>query len=558
MKKLFALLLSLSLLMSLSAILAACGGGGDNNVSDGRGDANVSDGRGDADISDGRGSEVTIGFTSIPSNYDPLGGFANGAHGFTNGVQLLFSALVQTDADMNIAPDLAESYTVSDDALTYTFRLRGDVRFTDGSPVTASDVVFSYNTLMANATGIDLSSVDSVTSDGDDVVIKLKQPRSVFILTVAQVGIVPEHAYGDGFALAPVGSGPFKLAQYDVDQQFILEANEDYYAGAPAISRAIFLKMDDEDTRLLAARAGRVDITLTSAVNAAANTIEGYALLVEKSVDNMGIAAPVVPDTGGVNEYGYKLGNNVTCDIAIRKALAYGLDRQKICDEALAGYASPSYTENDGMPWSNPESAVEYDLALAVQYLDDAGWTDTDGDGIREKDGVRASFTLMYFAGDSVRQAVAMSLANQARDGLGIEITVEGAGEDISERMFSEPLILAWGSSNPMTTYMLFHSSNSGRDDWYNPENYRSETVDGYLDAALGAAGIEESVPYWQNAQWDGETGTSMRGDAPYIFLINKDHLYWVREGLDTGKQKIHAHGEAWPLVENLRDWKWN
>ncbi|MDR1217758.1 MAG: ABC transporter substrate-binding protein [Oscillospiraceae bacterium] len=532
MKKFFALLLSLSLLMSLSAILAACGGG-DNNVSD------------------GRGSEVTIGFTSIPSNYDPL-------NGFTNGVQLLFSALVQTDADMNVVPDLAESYDVSGDALTYTFKLRGGVRFTDGSPVTASDVVFSYNTLMANATGIDLSAVESVAAAGGDIIIKLKQPRSVFILTAAQVGIVPEHAYGDGFALAPVGSGPFKLAQYDVDQQFILEANGDYYAGAPAISRAIFLKMSDEDTRLLAAKAGQVDITLTSAVNAAANTIDGYALLVEKSVDNMGIAAPVVPDTGDVNEYGYKLGNNVTSDIAIRKALAYGLDRQKICDEALSGYASPSYTENDGMPWSNPESAIEYDLALAVKYLEDAGWTDTDGDGIREKDGVRASFPLLYFAGDSVRQAVAMSAANQARDGLGIEIIVEGAGEDLSERMFSEPMILAWGSSNPMTTYMLFHSSNAGKDDWYNPENYRSGTVDGYLDSALGAASIEESIPYWQNAQWDGETGTSMRGDAPYVFLINKDHLYWVREGLDTGTQKIHAHGDAWPLVENLKNWRWN
>jgi peptide/nickel transport system substrate-binding protein len=104
---------------------------------------------------------------------------------------------------------------------------------------------------------------------------------------------------------------------------------------------------------------------------------------------------------------------------------------------------------------------------------------------------------------------------------------------------------------------MLFHSSNAGKDDWYNPENYRNPAVDAYLDAALGARTLDEAVPHWQKAQWDGSTGTSMRGDAPYIFLINKSHLYWAREGLDTGRQKIHAHGDAWPLVANLREWKW-
>ncbi|MDR1440514.1 MAG: ABC transporter substrate-binding protein, partial [Clostridiales bacterium] len=475
--------------------------------------------------------EVVIGFPSVPSNYDPL-------DGFSSGVQLLYSALVQTDADMNVVPDLAESWEVSGDALTYTFRLRSGARFTDGTDVTARDAVFSYGTAMANATGIDLSMVDSVAEEGGDVAIRLKRPRSVFLLTAAQVGIVPEHAYGGDFALNPIGSGPFALAQHDVDQQFILEANEDYYAGAPAIKRAVFLKVSGEDRQLLAARGGEVDIALASATIAAANAgaLPGYRLLVEKSVDNMGIAAPVVPDDGGVNEYGYRIGNAVTSDIAVRKALAYGLDRQRICDEALSGYASPAYSENDGMPWSNPESAIDYDLGLALKYLDDAGWADADGDGIRERGGVRASFPLLYFAGDSVRQAVAMSAAIQARDSLGIEILVEGAGEDLGERMFSEPLLLAWGSSNPMTTYMLFHSSNAGKDDWYNPENYANPAVDAYLDAALGAKTLDESVPSWQSAQWDGSTGTSMRGDAPYIFLINKDHLYWAREGLDTGR----------------------
>jgi len=497
-------------------------------------------------------TEVTIGFPSIPTHFDPLQGFSNGA-------QILFSTLVTTDVNMNVVPDLAESYTVSDDALTYAFKLRKDVKFTDGEPVKASDVVFSFNTIKEGATSIDLSAMESIeAADDNTIVIKLKEPRSVFILTVTQVGIAPERLYNADFGISPVGSGPYKLSQFDADQQFILEANEDYYGTVPAIKRVIFVKMGDEDTRLIATKSGQVDITLTSAVIAAVNEIPGYNLLVKETVDNMGIVLPFTMDEGVVNEYGAPVGNDVTGDIAIRKALAYGIDRQQICNDALSGYASPAYSENDGMPWSNPESKIDFNLAVAQKWLDDAGWVDGDGDGIREKAGLRAAFNLMYFAGDSVRQAVALSVSNQAKENLGIEINVVGAAnEDFALKMYAQPMILAWGSSNPMTSYMLFHSSNAGKDDWYNPENFKNSTVDGYLKQALNAKTLEASYPYWQKAQWDGKTGTSMKGDAAYIHLVNKFHLYWVRNGLDTGTQKIHAHGDAWPLVANIKDWKW-
>ena len=141
---------------------------------------------------------------------------------------------------------------------------------------------------------------------------------------------------------------------------------------------------------------------------------------------------------------------------------------------------------------------------------------------------------------------------------LGIEITVEGLSHDeIVKRMFSEPMIMGWGSSNPITSYMLFHSSNAGKTDYYNPENFKNKTVDVYLDAALNSISLEASIEHWKKAQWDGATGTSMKGEAPWVFLINMDHLYYIKENLDIGKQKIHAHGDTWPLVANLKEWKW-
>ena len=496
--------------------------------------------------------EVVIGFTSVPSNYDPL-------NGFYNGVQILYSALVQTNANMEVVADLATDYNVGDDALTYNFTLREGAKFSNGTAITAEDVVFSFETAKANASSLDLSKMESISANGNDITIQLSKPDSTFILTVCNVGIVPKASYGEDFALNPISSGPYKLVQYDVDQQFILEANEHYYGTAPGISRVVFVKMADQDTRLMAVQSGQVDITLTSAVVAANNSVNGYYLLQEETVDNFGIAMPYTASQDEVNEYGYPVGNDFTSDITIRKALAYGLDRQKVCEEALNGYGVPAYSENDGMPWYNPESEIEYNLEYAQQLLTDAGWVDTDGDGIREKDGVKASTTLLYSAGDDVRQTIAMAVSNQVLENLGIEMIVEGVGwEDLPARMYSEPLILAWGSSNPKTSYMLYHSSNAGKEDWYNPENFASEVVDSYLDAAIGAKTLEEAVPFWQKAQWDGETGTSMRGECSYIFILNKTHLYWAREGLDTGDQKIHAHGDAWPLVQNVAQWKWN
>ncbi|MEG0378603.1 MAG: ABC transporter substrate-binding protein, partial [Eubacterium sp.] len=350
----------------------------------------------------------------------------------------------------------------------------------------------------------------------------------------------------------------YKMVQWDKGQQFILEANENYYGQKPEIKKAVFLINTDEDARFVAAQSGEVDIALTSAT-IATNKIPGMELINVKSVDNRGITLPVVPDEGKVTEKGYKIGNNVTSDIAVRKALSYGIDRQKIADEALNGFATPAYTECDGMPWWNEETVIKTDVEQAQKYLEDAGWKDTDNDGIREKNGLKAEFNCMYFAGDSMRQAVALSVANQAKENLGIAINVEGVSSDETiTRMFSEPMIMGWGSSNTITSYMLYHSSNAGKEDFYNPENFKNATVDGYLDQALNAKSVDSSLEFWKKAQWDGTTGTSMRGEAPWTFLVNMDHLYYAKEGLDIGEQKLHAHGAAWPLVANLKEWKWN
>ena len=543
----------LAALLCVTAMAVGCGQAGDSGTSAVKDKAESSQ---DAKEDGGKAqeqSEVTIGFSSEGDSFDPCTGF-----GYTGSP--LYSNLVKVNGEDQLENDLATEYSVSDDALTWTFQIRDDVKFTNGDPLTASDVAFTFNTAKEKATYMDLTMMESCTApDETTVKFQLTKPCVTFIYTVAQMGIVPEKAYSDQFGLEAdqvIGSGPYKMVQWDKGQQFILEANEDYYGEQSKIQRAVVL-IQEEDARFVAAQAGDVDVALTSAT-LATTKIPGMRVEEVESVDNRGITLPTVPDEGKTTEDGYKIGNNITCDVNVRKALCYGIDREQIIEEALNGYAAPAYSECDGMPWWNEEDVIETDVDYAVKLLEASGWEDTDGDGIREKDGEKLAFNLMYFAGDSMRQAVAMSVANQAKENMGFDITVEGvSADDTVARMFSEPMIMGWGSDSPMTSYMLYHSSNAGKTDFYNPEFYTSEKTDEYLDKAMNSQTIQDSYEWWKKAQWDGETGTSMRGEAPWAFYVNMTHLYYIKDGLDIGKQRIHAHGQAWPLIANLAEWSW-
>ena len=497
-----------------------------------------------------KNDEVIISISSEPDSLDPCQGWG---HGTTPLVQ---STLIEYEQDMSFSNDLATEYSLSEDGLTWTFKIRNDVKFTDGEALTASDIVFTFNTAKESQSSLDLTFLDSVeATDDTTVVFKLTKPTSTFLNTIATVGIVPEHAYSENYGIEPIGSGPFKFVQWNKQEQLILAANEDYYREVPAMKKVIIV-FQDEDAAFAAVKAGQVDIALTAAT-LATNVIEGYKVKAITTVDNRGFTLPVVPNEGKTTESGYPYGNDVTCNLEIRQAIAYCVDRDMLAELALNGFATPCYSENDGMPWNNPEVIIETDVDYAKKLLSDAGWVDTDGDGIVEKDGLKAEFTCIYPSGDSVRQAVAMAASEQIKE-IGINIKVEGTSwDDISKRMFTDAVLMGWGSSNPYTTYCLYHTDNMLKDDYYNPEGYSNSTVDSYLNSAMEALTVEDANNNWKLAQWDGETGTAMQGDCPWVWLVNIQHLYYVRDGLNIGQQQLHAHGASMPLIQNLRHWTW-
>ena len=484
------------------------------------------------------------------AGFDPAYGWGAGEHVHE---PLIQSTLTVTNTDLTIGYDLATAYGASEDGLTWTVEIRDDVKFTDGEPLTAEDVAFTYNTVKESSSVNDFTMLDYAEAASDTTVLfHMTRPFSIWPYTMAIVGIVPEHAYNSAdYGSNPIGSGRYTLKQWDRGQQVILEANPDYYGEEPKMKQVTILFME-EDAAFLAAQAGEADLVYTSATYSD-QSIDGYSLVSYASVDNRGFNLPAAEET--TDEEGRTAGNDLTSDVRVRRAINIGIDRQEMIDNVLNGYGTPAYSICDGLPWYNEASEVEYDPEGAAALLDEAGWI-MNGDGVREKDGTKAELNLLYAAGDSVRQALAADFANQLGE-LGISCTIEGVGWDTAyDRALSEPLIWGWGAHTPMELYNIYHTIEGTDSARYSP--YSNPAVDEYMDQALACSDLEESYGLWQKAQWDGTTGVTQEGDIPWVWLVNIDHLYWVRDGLQVAEQKIHPHGHGWSVVNNVDQWSWS
>mgnify|MGYP005841704689 FL=1 len=483
--------------------------------------------------------------------YDPTLGWGR------YGSPLFQSTLLRRDSDLNIVNDLATSYSVSQDGLVWTVDIRPDVRFSNGQPLTASDVAFTYNQAARSAGLTDLSILDrALAVDEDTVEFHLKQPASTFVNRLISLGIVPEHAYGEGYARNPIGSGPYQLVQWDEGQQLIVEPNPHYYGEKPQFERVVFL-FTSEDAGFAAAKAGQVQIVSVPPA-LGKQTIPGMRLLAVQSIDNRGMMFPFVPDTGEKTEKGHPIGNNVTADLALRRAINYAIDRKTLVEGILEGFGAPAYGPADFVPWSEPESAIQdADPQTAQQILQEGGWQDSNGDGILEKGDLQASFTLVYPASDSTRQSLALAVANMVK-AIGVQIELRGASwDEIETLMHSNAVLFGWGSHDQTEMYNLYHSSMRGSG-FYNAGFYANEQVDTYLDLAMGAPSEEEALVYWRAAQWDKKgVGFSTKADAAWAWLVNLQHVYFVSDCLDVGKQQIQPHGHGWPITFNISEWKW-
>ena len=527
-------ILGLSLIMCLSTV--ACGG--DNN-----GKKEVKD--------EGRKTKNEL---IVAIGEEPETGFDSTTGGHGSVTKLVFSTLFKRDKELGWEGDLATGYEVSKDKLTWTVTIRDDAKFTDGTPVTAEDVAYTYNEAKESGSDIDLTIIDNVEAmDDTTVAFHLTRVYSPFIEKMAYLGIIPKHAHNEKFKDEPIGSGPFKLVQWDKGQQMIFVANEDYYGEKAKLSQ-LTLTFLSTDAAYAAVENGTVDVAQITGT-LAKKEVNGTQIIDIPSIECYGVCFPMIRNEGKQAKDGADMGNNVTSDVAIRKALNAAVDRKQIVESVLGGYGTVSTTGLEKMPWLNEETVLdesEYaNLDAAKKILEEGGWKDTDKDGIVEKDGQKAEFKLLYTEG-KYRQEMAMEFVRVASE-IGIKVELElKTWDTILDEIHQEAVFYGFGSGDPSELYNLYYGGIAGGEvAWDNSGVYSNPDCDACIDKALEAEDEKEAMQYWKEMQ----NYASAKGDAPYCWLVNANHVYIAAEGFSFGNPVVQPHGGR--IFDNVAEWCW-
>jgi peptide/nickel transport system substrate-binding protein len=470
--------------------------------------------------------------------YDPTLGWGS------YGSPLFQSTLLVRDADLEIVPDLATDYEVSGDGLVWTVTIRDDAVFSDGEPVTAGDVAYTFSTAATTGAipGLEVLA-DAVAVDDTTVELHLAERQSTFVNRLVTLGVVPEHAHGDGYGRNPVGSGPYLLERWDEGQQLVAVRNPDYYGQAPTFERLVFL-FTEEDATMAAARAGEVHVASVPQT-LAVEEVADLRLVAVQSVDNRGIMLPHPPAGQETTDSGHPVGNDVTADLAIRRAINVAVDRQALVEGILEGYGSPAHGPVDGLPWWEPETTLDdADPDRAAEILADGGWEEGP-DGTLVKDGLRAELTILYPAADSVRQGLAVAVADMLRP-LGLDVTPEGASWDqIGERMFSDRGAVRLGQPRPdRDVQPAPQLPGRGRGLLqHRPLPRRAVDAPRRRD---GRPRRGEAIPHWRAAQLDDDgNGFAAQAQAAWAWLVNLDHTYLVDAASTSATSRSSRTGTA-------------
>jgi peptide/nickel transport system substrate-binding protein len=390
--------------------------------------------------------------------------------------QQVFEPLMAYDYnDIKLKPMLAESCNVSDDGLEVTFKLRNDIHFSDGVPITADDVIFTYKTVVnplidaADSASfyIDVKGVEKI--DDRTVKFNMKQPYflATEILSLWNIGIYPKHIYDfnnpeefNKRVSNPVGSGPYVFEKWDSGNQVSFIRNENYWGTKPKIKKMIYKFILNDIARLAALQSGDIDLLIPSP--------DQYAELTKdksfrEKYNCLAYWYPGAPF--------YYLGWNEStlffADKKVRQAMTYMFDRDDIIKHllknsgrAITGPFNIYAPEND--PNIKP---LPYDIKAAAKLLDKAGWKDHDGDGIRDKDGTAFRFKFSYSADNGMYQNIANYLKDSAAK-LGIELIPDPVEWSIlitrlTDRKF-EAMIMGWGGAIVDDHFQIFHSSQIG------------------------------------------------------------------------------------------------
>ena len=477
--------------------------------------------------------------------------------------QLVLDTLITRDPEtLEWLPLVAESWRVSDDGLTYRFRIRPGVRFSDGEPLTADDVAFTYRFIMDQRIATPryrafYSRVSGVTVEGDEVVFRFDEPYYGALEIAGTLPILAEHFYGrylESVEQAEVynnatglllGSGPYKLADpvnWTPGDLIELVRNDRYWGPVqPSFDRVIWKIISNDAAALTEFKNGDLD-------RYQARPLEYRELTADEALMERVQHYEYFDARGGYFyiAWNQRRGGEPTwfADPRVREAMTYLSDRQRIADEIFLGFAQPALGPFNPLGEQHNE-ALElrpYDPARARALLAQAGFEDRDGDGIVESpDGEPFRFTLNYPAGSDDYKRMILLLKDLFVAG-GVVLEPEPTDwplilEAVDNKSF-DAITLGWTSGFEVDLYQFFHSSQNGPGG-DNFVSYANPELDALIDAARMELDEPTRMAMWHEAErliWE---------DQPYTFLFRRARLDFF-DGRIANIQRVRA-GLNWP-----------
>lgn len=471
------------------------------------------------------------------------------------GVSPIYEGLLRPQADSdaeipNLVPALAATAPESIGPGRWRLQLREGVTFSDGSAFDSADVVATYAALKDPAVASEITTnvapITAVTADGPHAVIidvDTETDPSPYLLT----GIVPsekvEQVPAADWALnvAPVGTGPYRLDSLRPDQA-VMVAREDYWGEKPQVTRIVYTHTPDDNTRAQRIIAGEVDgANLPPRLIGSVQSGDVSTVAV-KSSDWRGVSFPA--------------GQPFTADPQARLAMNLGVDRTAVIRDVLDGHGRPAYTPIGDVYGDayNPDATFTFDATAAAAILDRAGWR-PGSDGIREKDGARAEFELLYNASDTLRRDLSVAFATAMKP-LGIQVDPRGSSWDEIDTRFDTSAVLLGGGSTPYSidsqVYDTLHTRVPDSSPYSNPGNFTAPGLDELLERARQSpSGVDKDALY-------RDVQARYIAQPSNVFLAFLDHTYAYR---NLGWKQTapilepHSHGVTWGPWWRLNAW---
>jgi peptide/nickel transport system substrate-binding protein len=501
-----------------------------------------------------KGGTVIEGGTVDPQGFNPLLA-TTGTTQIVTG--LLWEPLLDIDAKNELTPALAESLPVSTDAKTYTFKLRKDLKWSDGKPITSDDVLFTFklifdpaykefSSFMRGQAEQLIASVDA--PDAQTVTLVAKAPNASFLATYGVVRILPKHIIGTltGKELntaefnnaPPVASGPFKFAKWDKSAEVRLVRNDSYWRGPSNIDTYIRKVLGSDDKVATQLKLGEVHMGKIAPTD-------------QPSIENDANIQAIRYVSRAYWFYATQLGHKVLAEKPVRQALRWAIDAERIKKVAFLDKGEVATTHLPAWNWGsdkNPTIKYAYDPNKAKQMLDAAGWK-VGASGVREKDGTPMKFSISVGTGSTEAGLIAQILQEQWKAvGADIEIRQRAAQQlvaDVVQKHDFEVWVANVSQSQDPDFMSQFYLSGNAKPGGINFTDYKNPQIDKLFDDARATADIAKRKELYKQIQGillddlplaslvlpvDTMAVQKRVQDVPYTLFADQGNRPWMKD----------------------------